>query len=169
MRNYAAMRYLMLVLALSLAACEGATDTGPNDDSLGRLLTAEQPSITVTREYFSGITKPTDLLITSEEDWARVWAAIYSNRTPVPARPEINFAREALVLSALGTSPGINNLIEGVRIFERGVVVRVVKERYSERCLVLTALGQPVHVVRIQKPQGDVVRVETRESVISCD
>ena len=153
------MRYPILLLALSLAACEGTTDTDPNDDSLGRLLTAEQPSITVTREYFSGITRPTDQLITNEEDWARIWAAIYSNRSPAPARPEINFAREALVLSALGTSPGINNLIEGVRIFERGVVVRVVKERYSERCLVLTAVGQPVHVVRIQKPQGDVVRV----------
>ena len=163
------MRYTMVVLALSLAACEGTTDTAPNDDSLGRLLTAEQPSITVTREYFSGITSPTDRLITSEGEWARVWAAIYSNRNPVPVRPEINFAREALVLSALGTSPGINNLIEGVRVFERGVVVRVVKERYSERCLVLTAVGQPVHVVRIQKPQGEVMKVESRESVISCE
>ncbi|HKP30349.1 MAG TPA: hypothetical protein VJU15_13140 [Gemmatimonadales bacterium] len=163
------MRCSILILALSLAACEGATDTGPNDDSLGRLLTAEQPSITVTREYFSGITRPTDLLITTQADWARVWAEIYSNRTPAPVRPEINFAREALILSALGTSPGINNVIEGVRIFERGVVVRVVRERYSERCLVLTAVGQPVHVVRIQKPQGDVVRVESRESVISCE
>jgi len=163
------MRYRMLILVLSLAACEGATDTGPNDDSLGRLLTAEQPSITVTREYFSGITRPADQLITNEEDWARVWAEIYSIRSPAPARPDINFAREALVLSALGTSPGTNNLIEGVRIFEHGVVVRVVKERYSERCLVLTAVGQPVHVVRIPKPQGDVVRVETRESVTSCD
>ena len=163
------MRSTLLVLALTLAACEGATDTAPNDDSLGRLLTAEQPSITVTREYFSGITRPTEQLITTDAEWATIWAAIYSNRTPAPARPEINFAREALVLSALGTSPGINNLIEGVRIFERGVVVRVVKERYSERCLVLTAVGQPVHVVRIQKPQGDVVKVESRESVISCD
>jgi hypothetical protein len=163
------MRYPIVLLALSLAACEGTTDTAPNEDTLGRLLTAEQPSITVTREYFSGITQPREQLITTEAEWARVWAAIYSNRTPAPERPEINFAREALILSALGTSPGINNLIEGVRIFERGVVVRVVKERYSERCLVLTAVGQPVHVVRIQKPQGDMVKVESRESVVSCD
>ena len=159
----------MLVLALALAACEGSTDTGPTDDSLGRLLTAEEPSTTVTREYFSGITDPADLLITSNEQWARIWASIYSGRSPIPARPEVDFARESLVLSALGTSNGINNLIEGVRIFERGVVVRVVKERYSERCLVLTAVGQPVHVVRIQKPDGSVVRVESRDHVISCD
>jgi hypothetical protein len=86
-----AMRYRMLILVLSLAACEGATDTGPNDDSLGRLLTAEQPSITVTREYFSGITRPADQLITNEEDWARVWAEIYSIRSPAPARPDIQF------------------------------------------------------------------------------
>ena len=159
----------MLVLALALAACDGSTDTGPTDDSLGRLLTAEQPSTTVAREYFSGITEPADVLITSNDQWARIWAAIYSNRSPVPARPEIDFARESLVLSALGTSNGINNLIEGVRIFERGVVVVVVKERYSERCLVLTAVGQPVHVVRIQKPTGSVMRVESREHVITCE
>jgi hypothetical protein len=159
----------MLVLALSLAACDGATETGPDSDTLGRLLTAEQPSITVAREYFSGITQPADQLITNEAQWARVWSAIYSTRTPAPARPEINFARESLVLSALGTSPGINNLIEGVRIFERGIVVRVVMERYSERCLVLTAVGQPVHVVRIPRQEGNVLKVESRESVISCE
>jgi hypothetical protein len=163
------MRYATLVLSLALAGCEGATDTGPNDDSLGRLLTVEQPSTTVAREYFSGITEPADQLITTRDEWARVWAAIYSNRTPAPARPDIDFSREALVLSALGTSNGINNLIEGVRIFERGVLVRLVKERYSERCLVLTAVGQPVHVVRVQRPDGNVVKVESRESVISCE
>jgi hypothetical protein len=159
----------MLALSLSLAGCQGATGAGPDDDSLGRLLTAEQPGTTVAREYFSGLTEASDQLVTSSDQWARVWAAIYSNRSPMPARPDIDFTREALVLSALGTSNGINNLIEGVRIFERGVVVSVVKERYSERCLVITAVGQPVHVVRIQRPDGNVVKVESRESVISCD
>lgn len=163
------MRYAMLALSVALAGCSSATDTAPSDDSLGRLVTAEQPSTTVAREYFSGLTQATDQLITSEDQWARVWAAIYSNRSPAPARPQIDFSREALVLSALGTSNGINNLIEGVRVFERGVVAQVVKERYSERCLVLTAVGQPVHVVRIPRPDGNVVRVESRESVISCD
>lgn len=163
-----AMRTPILFLALAFAACEPATDTG-SDDSLGRLLVEEQASTTVVREYFSGITEPADQLITSSDQWARVWAAIYSNRTPAPARPDIDFSREALVMSALGTTPGINNLIEGVRLFERGVVVRVVRERYSERCLVITAIGQPVHVVRIPRPEGRVVKVESRDSIISCE
>jgi len=162
------MRTSILLLAVAVAACAHATDPG-TDESLGRLLVDEQASPTVVREYFSGITEPARLLITTNEDWARIWASIYSTRTPLPTRPEIDFTREALVMSALGTSAGINNLIEGVRLFERGVVVRVVKERYSERCLVLTAMGQPVHVVRIPRPEGRVVRVESRESVISCD
>lgn len=162
------MRTALLVAALAVAGCENATDTG-TDESLGRLLVPEQVSTTVVREYLSGLTQPADLLITSNEEWSRIWAAIYSNRTPAPSRPEIDFTREALVLSALGTSPGINNLIENVQLFERGVLVRVVKERYSERCLVSTAIGQPVHVVRIPRPEGQMVKVESRESVISCD
>ena len=162
------MRTAILLAALACAACENATDAG-TDESLGRLLVPEQVSTTVVREYFSGITEPADLLITSNEEWSRVWTAIYSNRTPAPTRPDIDFTREALVLSALGTSAGINNLIENVQLFERGVLVRVVKERYSERCLVLTAMGQPVHVVRIPRPEGRIVKVESRESVISCD
>jgi hypothetical protein len=160
------MRTSILLLALGLAACEPGTAT---DEPMGRLLIDQPASITVTREYFSGITEPADLLITSNDQWAQVWASIYSNRTPLPARPDIDFGREALVMSALGTSPGINNLIEGVRLFERGVVVRVVKERYSERCLVITAIGQPVHVVRIPRPEGRVVKVESRDSIISCE
>lgn len=160
------MRTSILLLALGFAACEPGTAT---DEPMGRLLIEQQASITVTREYFSGITEPADLLITSNDQWAQVWASIYSNRTPLPARPDIDFGREALVMSALGTSPGINNLIEGVGLFERGVVVRVVKERYSERCLVITAIGQPVHVVRIPRPEGRVVKVESRDSIISCD
>lgn len=163
------MRTSILLLALAVAACNHSATVTENDESMGRSLGEEQPSMTVVREYFSGITEPADLLITSNDQWTRIWAAIYSNRTPVPTRPDIDFTREALVLSALGTSPGISNLIEGVRLFERGVVVRVVKERYSERCLVLTAIGQPVHVVRIARPEGRTVRVESRESVISCD
>jgi len=162
------MRTAILVAALAIAGCENTTDTG-TDDSLGRLLVPEQVSTTVVREYFSGITEPADLLITTSEEWSRIWAAIYSNRSPAPSRPDIDFTREALVLSALGSSPGINNLIENVQLFERGVLVRVVKERYSERCLVLTAVGQPVHVVRIPRPEGRMVKVESRESVISCD
>jgi len=162
------MRTSILILALAVAGCEQATDTG-TDESLGRLLVDEQTSTTVVREYFSGVTEPTDLLITSADQWARVWANIYSTRTPVPPRPEIDFSRESLVMSALGSTPGINNLIEGVRLFERGVVVKVVKERYSERCLVITAIGQPVHVVRIPRPEGRVVKVESRDSIISCD
>lgn len=162
------MRLSVLLLTLALAACESATDTG-SDESLGRLLVEDQSSVTVVREYFSGITQPDERLITSNDEWARVWAAIYSNRSPVPPRPEIDFTREALVLHALGTSPGINNLIERVGLFERGVVAHVVLERYSERCLVITAMGQPVHVVRIARPAGRVVRVEKRESIISCD
>jgi len=162
------MRPALLLLALALAACETATDTG-TDESLGRLLVEDPASVTVVREYFSGITQPAERLITSNDEWARAWASIYSNRTPVPARPEIDFSREALVLHALGTSPGINNLIERVGVFERGVVAHVVLERYSERCLVITAIGQPVHVVRIARPAGRIVQVETRESVISCD
>lgn len=162
------MRTSILLMALGFAACEPGTDTG-SDEPLGRLLIEQPASITVTREYFSGITEPASLLITSNDKWARVWASIYSTRTPAPARPDIDFSREALVLSALGTTPGINNLIEDVQLFERGVVVRVVRERYSERCLVITAIGQPVHVVRIPRPEGRVVKIESRESVISCD
>lgn len=153
---------------MALSACESATDSG-SDESLGRLLVENQTSTTVVREYFSGMTQPAERLIASNDDWARVWAAIYSNRTPVPPRPEIDFTTEALVLHALGTSPGINNLIERVGLFERGVVAHVVLERYSERCLVITAMGQPVHVVRIARPAGRIVRVETRESIISCE
>jgi len=162
------MRTPILLIALGFAACEPGTDT-ESDEPLGRLLLEQPASITVTREYFSGITEPADLLITSSDQWARIWTAIYSNRTPGPARPEIDFSRDALVMSALGSTPGINNLIEGVRLFERGVVVRVVRERYSERCLVITAMGQPVHVVRIARPEGRVIKVESRESVITCD
>ena len=163
------MRPSILLLAMAVAACDNSATVTGNNESMGRPLAEEHASTTVVREYFSGLTEPADLLITSNEQWARIWAAIYSNRTPVPTRPEIDFTREALVLSALGTSPGIGNLIEGVRLFERGVLVRVVKERYSERCLVLTAIGQPVHVVRIARPEGRTVRVESRESIISCD
>ena len=161
------MRHAILLLVLS-AACGTTTETA-SDEALGRVLVEDGANSTVVREYFSGITQATDLLITSNDEWARIWAAIYSGRSPVPERPAVDFTREALVLSALGSSNGVNNLIEGVRLFERGVVVRVIRSRYDERCLVLTAIGQPVHVVRIQKPEGRVVRVESRDSVISCD
>lgn len=161
------MRLPVPLLLLTLAACESTTEPG-TDGPLGRLLADDPAGATVVREYFSGLTEPTSLIITSEQQWGRVWAAIYANRTPVPARPAVDFSTEALVLHALGNSNGVSVEIEGVRLYERGVLARVVRRRYSERCLVLTAVGQPVHVVRIARPAGRIVRTETREEVIPC-
>jgi hypothetical protein len=155
-----------MMLATMIAASCGSSSDPQSPEELGALLSGD-PAATVIQTHFSGITEPTSRLITSADEWARVWAQIHANVEPKPARPAIDFQREALVLVALGTATSSLE-IEDVRRFERGVVAQVLVETYSERCLVLLAIGQPVHVVRIARPPARTLLVNRTHQVREC-
>ena len=161
------MRRAVLLAGLLGAGC-GAESEPQSPEDLGALLNGAPPT-TVIQTYFSGITEPATRLIMTEDEWIWTWNLIHRDVSPRPPLPQIDFTREALVLAGLGNAAATSFTIEEVRVFERGLVASTVHETYDDRCLVLMAIGQPVHVVRIERPAVRTVVAERTMRVRTCD
>lgn len=161
-------RSFAIALILALTAC-GAPATTEAPEAFGRLVDEDRVPQTILKEYATGVTSPVSGLISSEAEWRRLWTAIHGTRQPQPALPVVDFDREALVYVGLGnTANGAAPLIEQVDVYERGAVARVTIEVPSPTCLILTAIFQPIHVVRITQPGARVLRVDRLEVSRDC-
>ena len=160
-------RQAVLLAGLLIAGCSGESDP-QSPENLGAQLNGPAPT-TVVQTYFSGITEPTARLILTADDWSRTWNQIHRATDQHPRLPDIDFTREALVMVGLGNAAAASFTIEDVQVFERGVVATTVHETYDDRCLVLMAIGQPVHVVRIARPAGRTLVVERTLRIRTCD
>ncbi|HET7464498.1 MAG TPA: protease complex subunit PrcB family protein [Longimicrobium sp.] len=128
-------------------------------------LRAEPYSLT----YNSGLTDSARVVVTDARQWAQVWSAIWRNHSPEPARPEVDFTNEQLVVAALGerNSGGYGIIVESAAQHPDYVEVVVRTVSPGVRCGTTAALTQPVDVARI--PAGTLpVRFRDRGSVNEC-
>jgi hypothetical protein len=124
---------------------------------------------TVAHKYFSGFTHPARLVITDASSWATTWAQLYAREQPQPARPEVDFAAQAILVAALGDrgTSGYDIRIDSVLRFEGGTVVYVTTVAPGQNCLTIPASSQPAHLVRLAPPVDPVV-FQTQAVVWSC-
>jgi hypothetical protein len=144
------------VAIASLAACT-------NSDFL---LPPEGEVIPITRlraepypfTHYSGLTDSTRIVVRDANTWATTWSAIWRNSSPEPALPSIDFGEEMLIVAALGTrsSGGYSILVDGA--YQRADHIEVVIRKVSpgKRCLVPTAITEPVDIVRLPRSSQPV-------------
>jgi hypothetical protein len=154
------------VLAAVLAGCSNPLDIGDASDETGTpipivRLRAEPYSFT----YYSGMDTPARLVIRDAVEWRVVWNEIHRRQSPLPTLPAVDFAREMIVIAALGShsSGGYGILVD--RAFEAGtsaisVAIRSISP--GPRCGVTAAFTQPVDIARIPR-RGNVRFVEHAE------
>jgi hypothetical protein len=154
----------ILMLALAGAAC-GSLPTGPG---------VPRQAVTVTTETvlaaspWSGYTTPERRVITTDADWETAWAQLQGSHSPRPARPDVDFSRDVVILAAMGTRPstGYAVAITEVRVHDGTFYVRVTERSPGRSCMVGDAITSPVHAVRAPREatraEFVVTRVETR-------
>lgn len=165
---------LALALAAGLAGCAASSLTG-GDAAVDRQ--GQGTPVTVTRlrperyalEFNSGFTAPARLVVRSEAEWRDAWARIYQHRMPKPDLPAVDFAREAVLVAALGerSSGGYGILVDSVHDTGSELQAVVRKTSPGAGCLVTGALTQPVDAVRIPAPTKSVKFVD-RDEVHDC-
>jgi hypothetical protein len=165
---------LSLALAAGLAGCAASSLTG-GDASADRQ--GQGTPVTVTRlrperyalEFHSGFTAPARLVVRSEAEWREVWARIYQGRMPQPALPAVDFAREAVLVAALGERSSGGHGIVVDSVYDTGAELQAVVRRTSPGagCVVTGALTQPVDAVRIPATTKSVKFVD-RDEVRDC-
>lgn len=165
---------LALALAAGLAGCAASSLTG-GDAAADRQ--GQGAPVPVTRfgaagralELYSGFTAPARLVVRSEGEWREAWARIHQTRTPQPPLPAVDFARETVLLAALGerTSGGHGIVVDSV--YDTGTELHAVVRRSSPGagCVVTGALTQPVDAVRAPAT-GKPVKFVDRDEVHDC-
>ncbi|CAN5722221.1 hypothetical protein BH23GEM9_BH23GEM9_12820 [soil metagenome] len=157
---------LAAVTAATLLAC-GSETSGPEMPSAATTVTMED--IVTLQTAWSGYESPARLLITSETQWAEAWARIYSNISPVPVRPAVDFSQNVIVLVAMGQRPttGYSVNITETRVHGNSLYVRVTERLPGPSCGTGQALTAPVHAVQVPRQSGGAQFIVDRQT-FSC-
>lgn len=158
----------LIVLAATFA-CHDAYAPTVLDFGARVSLWMPDSAATVAHEYYSGLTGAARLVITNAADWASAWAQVYAPYQPQPGRPEVDFAVQSVLVTALGerSTGGYDIRIDSVLRFEGGSVVYVTTAAPGQHCITTQALSQPAHLVRLARPVPPVV-FQTQALVRDC-
>jgi predicted small secreted protein len=166
---------LTALAAGALAGCNTTTAVAPD---ASRVPDRTGAPVAVTRlraepysfTFSSGLRTPQRTVVRDEAAWRAAWAAMWQGYSPQPALPPVDFAREVVVVAALG-----ERMTGGYQIFVDsatttaggGVVVHVRTEAPGPRCGTTQALTQPVDLARLPRPAGEVT-FQDRAVVTDC-
>ena len=146
---------LVVVLVVTAAGCSHvvAPDQPATVVPVVRLR-AEPYSFT----FYSGLVEPQRLVVRDPATWSQVWATIWRNQSPTPPLPDHDFARDMLVVVALGqrSTGGYSILIDSAEATSDGVTVLVRAVVPGAGCGVTLALTQPVDIARLPRTDATV-------------
>ena len=100
---------------------------------------------------YSGIVDSLRVVVDDAARWAMYWRRLHAGAMPVPPVPPVDFARDMVILAALGTRSSGGFTIRIDSAYDDGASVEIVVSRTSpgRGCVLTAALTQPVDIVRI--------------------
>jgi hypothetical protein len=121
------------------------------------------PALEPIRGPFAGYPGTERLVVKDAARWREVWAALQGGLRDAPP-PEVDFAREMVLVAALGSRPtgGFTVGFERPRLEGGVLVVDVVEGRPGPGCMVTQAFTQPVAVARLARHEGEVRFADVR-------
>jgi protease stability complex PrcB-like protein len=127
------------------------------------------PVVRLLFTSYSGLIEPQRLVVRDPAAWAEVWTAIWRSHSPLPELPQVDFAREMLVVVALGARPngGYGILVDSAIATADDVDVWIRAISPGPSCVVTTAVSQPVDIARLPRSDG-VLRFHDRTEERAC-
>ena len=149
------------MMLLSAGCANVELSTSPRDgDALPFVRLRAEP---YSYSYYSGFANPARIIVRDAAQWGLVWAQINAGVTPLPARPDIDFSREMVLVAAMGgrNSGGFGILIDDATAFDTdGVAFALRLIEPGSHCVVTAALTSPVDVARLPRRDGIVTFTE---------
>jgi len=113
------------------------------------------PFVTIDQGFRSGIRERKFLVIKNETEWKTVWQNHVQPNVPAKELPRVDFEKEMIVAVFLGEKPTGGYKVEITAIEEdrgKGRLRVVVREgKPPAGAMVIQALTQPYHIVRVKK------------------
>ena len=122
---------------------------------------------TIIKENYSGVSKKENVVITNKNAWQALWSKIYSTQYPHPQAPEIDFEKELVIGALAGEFPSGGYSIEVVELQQSHDTISISLKSTAPgpRCGVTDAFTQPVHFVKVAKPEyTEVIFTEINQS-----
>ena len=166
------MRRLVPALVAVLAACSGPSGVTPVADASSGAINVDWNDANVVHlahAYNSVFRQPVRALVENDADWRATWSTFTANLGSPPPLPAVDFAREQVIVTALGerNSGGYDISISRIALTSDNLSVEVTSTRPGPRCGVTAALTQPVDMVRIPRQHPPVVFTE-KSAQIDC-
>ena len=157
------LRWLAIVFAGACGAAPAAPDAS---EPLAVVRLRPEP---VPLTYTSGLSEPQELVVRDAAAWAQVWEAIWRNHSPRPPLPDVDFAKEMVVVAALGARPtgGYSVFVDSASSAPGAVSIRIRTVSPGRECAVTLAVTQPVDAARVARRDGPVV-FSRRNEVADC-
>ena len=154
--------WLAFCPVLLLLSGSAAQATQPQDDT---------PFQTVEKYLFSGHTQAKNYVITSDEDWERLWLIVHNSDTP--PLPGIDFTKQMIIAVFQGekSSGGYGIAITDLIKVGKRLRVKVTELEPDLSCVTLTVVEQPYHIIVTERLSKKVLRnvsFEVEEKVQSC-
>ncbi|MES2901087.1 MAG: hypothetical protein V4723_15265 [Pseudomonadota bacterium] len=105
---------------------------------------------TLVKAAFSGVAEPKNVVITSADDLARVWAEHTATMSPRPELPRVDFNTHMVLALFAGNSKGcqefeVNRVANGAD----GIVVDYIHRDINAQTICIAAITNPVHIIAV--------------------
>lgn len=112
--------------------------------------------------YYSGIADSLRLVVRDAESWRAQWDALNREMRPQPPLPTVDFAREMVVIAALGArGSGGWSIVVDSAVWRGGTTAIYLRRLAPGRgCFTTAAVSSPVDVVRVPRSDAPVRFVE---------
>ena len=156
---------LVPALLAALVACNAPSGVTPAADASSGAINVDWNDanvVHIAHAYNSGFRQPVRAVVDNDADWRATWSTFTANLGSPPPLPDVDFAREQVIVTALGerNSGGYDISISRIAATSDNLSVEVTSTRPGPRCGTTAALTQPVDMVRIPRQHPPVVFTE---------
>jgi hypothetical protein len=157
------------VAVIVATGCRSAVAVGQHELRAAPISVSRLRDGTGAFSAYAGVGDPMRAVIRDSVAWRRLWEQINRPFVPPPALPPIDFAREMIVVAALGVRPnaGYDVVIEGAQVDSAGIQISVRVATPASGCPTAAVMTQPIDLARV--PVSDQrVRFRDRDVVVAC-
>jgi hypothetical protein len=145
---------LLRISAIALALALSAGPLLGQSTSVARPSPPQDFSVKqVVREAFTAYQRPLERVLTDSAALDSAWALLYQGKTPLKARPVVDFTRSMVLLLALGSRPSTRFAIalDSVRQQRSGMAVYYTELEPGRGCVVGPAPTQPALLAELSR------------------
>jgi len=161
-----------LVKALSFSTSLAASLLLFSAVAQGQQLERKAEFETIAKSFACGHTARASYVVTSREEWEKVWNAAYANTYPVPPAPDVDFTTRSIIAVFQGSQPSSGYDISVTKLVRSGKKLKVhVKEVVPDLpCKVLLVITEPFQIIETEKiDHPEKVKFNIKQDLKLCE